>query len=247
MFYLVKQDSYTLFKRVAKYWDIMPEVVDVTHQRPKTLSFTSSDTTWNHHFWDATKRITKLKDGKEVGLVDGTFVMYVRYNEKDVYIPLIARIDWYKERQLKKNYILEFQKKIKKSLTKKKIVVAVGGKSIDLVKANLAGTDVSLKIKGNISVDGQVIFEDKEQVNINMNQNKSWDLEIEQTQKFDIEGNIGDRWTIEVEQDSEADFDWENNMFLKYKGEKNDIFQKAEAGNISLNLPSTKICISREW
>ena len=40
--------------------------------------------------------------------------------------------------------------------------------------------------------------------------------------------------------DSEADFAWENNMFLKYKGEPNDIFQKAEAGNISLNLPSTK-------
>ena len=81
--------------------------------------------------------------------------------------------------------------------------------------------------------------------NTNMNQNKSWDLDIEQTQKFDIEGTIGDRWTIEVEQDSEADFDWENNMFLKYKGESNDIFQKAEAGNISLNLPSTKFaCLS---
>ncbi len=234
-----EQDSYILFERVAQYWDIMPEVVDVVHQRPKTLSLTTTDTTWNSHFWDATKRISKLKDGKEAGLVDGTFVMYVRYNKKDVYIPLIARIDWYKERQLKKNYIVEFQKKIKKSLTKKNRSGG-GGKSIDLVKANLAGTDVSLKIKGNISVDGQVIFEDKEQVNINMNQNKSWDLDIEQTQKFDIEGNIGDRWTIEVEQDSEADFDWENNMFLKYKGEKNDIFQKAEAGNISLNLPSTK-------
>ncbi len=42
-------------------------------------------------------------------------------------------------------------------------------------------------------------------------------MDIEQTQRFNIEGTIGDRWTIEVEQDSEADFDWENNMFLKYK------------------------------
>ena len=44
-----------------------------------------------------------------------------------------------------------------------------------------------------------------------MNQ-KKLDLDIEQTQKFDIEGTIGDRWTNFSEQDSEADFDWENNI-----------------------------------
>jgi hypothetical protein len=174
-----------------------------------------------------------------VGLIDGTFILFQRYSGQDVLIPMVSRIEWYKKRQLRQNYITEFQKKIKKTLTKKNRGSS-SGKSIDLVNASVAGTNVALKIKGNITVDGQIIFEDKEQVNTNMNQNKSWDLDIEQTQKFDIEGTIGDRWTIEVEQDSEADFDWENNMFLKYKGEKNDIFQKAEAGNISLNLPSTK-------
>lgn len=233
------QDSYVYFERTIQYWDFLPEINDVQHNRPKTLSFKTSEENWNNHFWDATKRVNKLKTGKEAGLIDGTFILFLRYSGKDVIVPMISSIDWYKKRQLRMNYISEFQKKIKKTLTKKNRSTG-SGKSIDLVNASVAGTNVALKIKGNITVDGQVIFEDKEQVNTNMNQNKSWDLDIEQTQKFDIEGTIGDRWTIEVEQDSEADFDWENNMFLKYKGEPNDIFQKAEAGNISLNLPSTK-------
>ncbi|MBT5078035.1 MAG: cell surface protein SprA, partial [Candidatus Marinimicrobia bacterium] len=234
-----EQDSYVNFERTIQYWDFLPEVNDIEHIRPKTLSFKTSDENWNHHFWDATKRVTKLKSGKETGLIDGTFILFQRYSGQDVLIPMVSSIEWYKKRQLRQNYITELQKKIKKTLTKKNRGGS-SGKSIDLVNASVAGTNVALKIKGNITVDGQIIFEDKEQVNTNMNQNKSWDLDIEQTQKFDIEGTIGDRWTIEVEQDSEADFDWENNMFLKYKGEKNDIFQKAEAGNISLNLPSTK-------
>ena len=233
------QDSYVYFERTIQYWDFLPEVNDIQHNRPKTLSFTTSNENWNHHFWNATKRVTKLKSGKETGLIDGTFILFQRYSGQDVLIPMVSSIEWYKKRQLRQNYISEFQKKIKKTLTKKNRNSGPG-KSIDLVNASVAGTNVALKIKGNITVDGQVIFEDKEQVNTNMNQNKSWDLDVEQTQKFDIEGTIGDRWTIEVEQDSEADFDWENNMFLKYKGEPNDIFQKAEAGNISLNLPSTK-------
>ena len=233
------QDSYVYFERTIQYWDFLPEVKDLQHSRLKTLSFKTSNENWNNHFWDATKRVSKLKSGKEVGLIDGTFILFQRYSGQDVLIPMVSSIEWYKKRQLRQNYISEFQKKNMKTLTKKNRSSG-SGKSIDLVNASVAGTNVALKIKGNITVDGQVIFEDKEQVNTNMNQNKAWDLDIEQTQKFDIEGTIGDRWTIEVEQDSEADFDWENNMFLKYKGEPNDIFQKAEAGNISLNLPSTK-------
>ena len=49
-----------------------------------------------------------------------------------------------------------------------------------------------------------------------------------------------DTYQIKAKQDSEADFNWENDLTIKWKGNKNDILQSAEAGNISLSLPSTQ-------
>ena len=62
------QDSYVYFERTIQYWDFLPEVKDVQHSRLKTLSFKTSNANWNNHFWDATKRVSKLKSGKEVEL-----------------------------------------------------------------------------------------------------------------------------------------------------------------------------------
>ena len=78
-------------------------------------------------------------------------------------------------------------------------------------------------------------------VGINKKQNKSWDLDIEQTQRFNIEGTIGDRVSIKAHQDSEADFSFENDLNISYKGKKNDILKKVEAGNIGLQLPSSQL------
>ena len=113
------QDSYVFFEKSIQYWDFFPGVNDVQYANPKTLSFKTSNENWNNHFWDATKRVTKLKSGKEVGLIDGTFILYERYNDNDILLPMVSSIEWYKKRQLGKNYISEFQNNIKRTLTKK--------------------------------------------------------------------------------------------------------------------------------
>ena len=38
-----------------------------------------------------------------------------------------------------------------------------------------------------------------------------------------------------------SDFDWENSLLLEYTGDENEMIKKITAGNISLNLPGTKI------
>ena len=70
-------------------------------------------------------------------------------------------------------------------------------------------------------------------------------LDIEQTQRFNIEGTIGDRVSIKAHQDSEADFSFENDLNITYKGKKNDILKKVEAGNIG--LAASIIPISKCW
>ena len=229
-----------LFEKSISYWiwhywslDPFSDSYLVDRKRLKPLNIKTTYTGWYSRFLNPIKRITKLKKNFEAGLVDNTIVLYTRYDGVDILPPFIATMDWYKEQRVAYNNRIEFQKYIIKNLLSEK--ANTSGKNI-VFDYGL----VSLKINGNISVDGKMIFQDKDLVSLNQNNNKSWDLDVEQTQRFNIEGNIGDYFTIEVQQDSEADFAWENNMFLKYKGKDNDIFKSAEAGNISLNLPSTR-------
>ena len=55
---------------------------------------------------------------------------------------------------------------------------------------------------------------------MNQTENSNWDLDIEQTQRFNIEGNIGDRVSIKAHQDSEADFSFENDLNISHEGER---------------------------
>ena len=66
-------------------------------------------------------------------------------------------------------------------------------------------------------------------------------MEVEQTQSFSLESIIGNKLSIKADQNSMSDFDWENSLLLEYKGDENEIIKNITAGNISLNLPGTKI------
>ena len=111
-------------------------------------------------------------------------------------------------------------------LTKKSQGRSGGGKGISLINRQIGETNVELNISGNISIDGGLVLEEKDLITTNLRESKTWDLEIEQTQRFAIDGNIGDRIFVKIKQDSEADFTWENDLTIEYKGQKNDILQK---------------------
>ena len=98
----------------------------------------------------------------------------------------------------------------------------------------------SLRVSGNVNINGKMVFQDQELVRSTLNQTQNTHLEFDQKQNLNIQGKIGDRITVAMDQDSERDFDWENNIRISYEGHEDDIIQKVEAGNISLSLPSTK-------
>ena len=185
-------------------------------------------------------KLRKFKKGKELSLIDNHFIMYHRYEEVDIFHPVIISFEDYKNLALKQKFTDSFYKEVVKKLKQKRGPNTFGSKSLTLLSRDVAGTNLALNIDGNISISGQLIFEDKDLVNLNSNESKSWDLDINQTQKFNVEGTIGDKLKVNVSQDSEADFDWQNNMIITYEGDENEIIQEVEAGNISLNLPSTQ-------
>ncbi len=107
------------------------------------------------------------------------------------------------------------------------------------------GSDrVRLRVTGNISFDLSGRSEEREGASVSAVQDRaSFSPRFSQTQQFTIEGKIGEKVTVSVEQNSEATFDFENTLRLRYDGDEDEIVQSIEAGNIGLSLPSTKYVI----
>jgi len=107
------------------------------------------------------------------------------------------------------------------------------------------GSDrVRLRVTGNISFDLSGRSENRSGSAVSAIEDRgSFSPRFNQTQQFTIEGKIGEKVTVSVEQNSEATFDFENTLKLRYEGDEDEIIQSIEAGNIGLSLPSTKYVI----
>lgn len=99
---------------------------------------------------------------------------------------------------------------------------------------------VGLDVTGNIDINGGFRNESRSQVRTAMNRGSNNSFKMEQTQRFNVSGHIGDKVTIDIDQDSERAFDFENRIGLHYEGYEDEIIKSIEAGNISISLPGTR-------
>lgn len=113
-------------------------------------------------------------------------------------------------------------------------------RQIELKVADIAGQSVSLRISGNININGKLQNQSRSQVRTGIREGRSTTFIIDQKQQLNIEGRIGDRINLLVDQDSEREFDFENNLRILYTGNEDEIVQKIEAGNVTLSLPATQ-------
>ncbi len=106
------------------------------------------------------------------------------------------------------------------------------------------GGTVGLDVSGDISIKGGFRNEKRSQVKTALNRGSDNSFKMEQTQRFNVSGHVGEKVTIKVDQDSERTFDFENNINLEYQGYEDEIIQTIQAGNISLSLPGTRFVTS---
>jgi cell surface protein SprA len=102
------------------------------------------------------------------------------------------------------------------------------------------GETLSLNVKGNITIDGRMRNEKRSQVKTAINRGPNTSFQMKQTQRFNVEGKIGQNVSVFVDQDSERPFEFENAIKLNYSSDEDGIIQKIEAGNVALSLPSTR-------
>ena len=240
--------TYVSFGKTYEYWNQLDFIVNPFSKHKSSINLLSEHPHLENQFYDhvsgtfklESRKIRDLKVGYNPGIIDDTVLMFYQYKGTDLKIGAIYTIEKYIQFAFEDNLRKEFFKEFLKKLKNWDLTQNSSGQSLTLIKSQIGETDVELNINGNINFDGAVIFSDKELIQTNQRDNKSWDLDINQTQQFNIDGRIADKWIIKAVQNSESEFNWENDMKLQYEGGENDIFKYLEAGNISLRLPSTE-------
>ena len=160
----------------------------------------------------------KIKKDDEAGLINGTLLLFHRYETNDLQKPAIMTFNWYYDKALEFKAHDELKKSYVKRIKNIHNTANAGGKDLRLLNTQIGNTDLEIAINGYITINGDLVFANKDLVTTNQRESKNWDLSIEQTQRFNIMGNVGDRFFIDIKQDSEADFTWENDLKIEYRG-----------------------------
>ncbi len=157
-------------------------------------------------------------------------------------IPFTSPVEFYFTQMLTSNR----EKNFLQTFTASQRSVSIGTKSGRGQAMEVIGVDVgdfgrvSLHAKGNVKISGKMVFQDQQLVRSSINETQNTHLEFDQKENFNVQGKVGDRVSVLMDHDSERDFDWENNIRISYDGQEDEIIQKVEAGNVSLNLPGSQ-------
>jgi hypothetical protein len=104
------------------------------------------------------------------------------------------------------------------------------------------GQGANLNVSGSeqITFGGSTTYQVNEQVTEFGKRSKFPTLDMKQQLKLDLNGTVGEKIHVTVHHDSDIDTPLENRIKLRYDGNEDEIVQKIEMGNTSLNLPGSR-------
>ncbi len=101
--------------------------------------------------------------------------------------------------------------------------------------------EVDLRVNGQANVNAGFDYRKSDQ-QISATGNPSQiDPDFQQDLRLGITGTIGDKMQVDVDWDTDNEFEYQNQVRLKYTGYEDEIIQSVEAGNVFLETPSTLI------
>jgi len=118
---------------------------------------------------------------------------------------------WEYWHQYKTKYLFEdpTRKRQGRSGLKIDIPVRIKSKMFDQI---FGGERVSLIVTGDITINGGFRHEKRSEVRTAYNRGSDYNFKMNQTQRFIVEGRVGEKVTVSVNQDSERPFEFENGV-----------------------------------
>lgn len=100
---------------------------------------------------------------------------------------------------------------------------------------------INLHISGAVDITGAWRNEKTEQLILSRLGSVRNEPDFSQQVQINVGGTIGDKLNITADWNTQRQFEFENQLKIKYKGYDDEIIQSVEAGNVSLQTPSSLI------
>lgn len=101
--------------------------------------------------------------------------------------------------------------------------------------------EVNLKVNGTANLNLGASIQKTENPQIPPDRQTQIDPTFNQNLKLNIQGTIGDKLSIQTNWDTEAAFDFQNRVNILYSGYENEILQRLELGNVSMETGNSLI------
>ena len=101
--------------------------------------------------------------------------------------------------------------------------------------------EVNLEVNGTASMNVGASIQKTENPSISPDRQTQVDPTFEQSLQLNIQGTIGDKLTIQTDWDTERAFDFMNRVNIVYEGYEDEILQRLEMGNVSMQTGNSLI------
>ncbi|MBS1493756.1 MAG: cell surface protein SprA [Bacteroidetes bacterium] len=172
------------------------------------------------------------------------------FNGEDIKAPLVMSIDAYlkllgeqKQRSIFNDIVsAKFQGNTQDDLSKlfekiTNITIPLPFKSETI----FGPPTINLSINGIIDITASYQKITSEQTNTQVSDNTQNNINFKQDVQVTARGKVGDKLSIDADWNTTRTFDFENQLKLKYEGYADEVIQKIEAGNVSLDTRSSLI------
>ena len=114
----------------------------------------------------------------------------------------------------------------------------VGGQLFDRV---FGGNTIDIKPQGSTELTFGVISNRRDDPFISQRLRRTTNFDFDMKIQMSVQAKIGDKIEFNTNYNTEATFDFENKLKLKYEGKEDEIIKLIEAGNINMPINSTLI------
>ncbi|MFH1160257.1 MAG: cell surface protein SprA [bacterium] len=116
--------------------------------------------------------------------------------------------------------------------------IHIPGKVFETIFGN---NTVDIRPQGSAEIKFGIVSNRRDDPALNTKQRRQTNFDFDERIQMNVIAKIGDKIEFRASYNTEATFDFENTLKLKYEGKEDDIIQLIEAGNVNMPLSSTLI------
>jgi len=116
--------------------------------------------------------------------------------------------------------------------------IHIPGKVFETIFGN---NTVDIRPQGSAEINFGIISNRRDDPMLNTRQRRQTNFDFDEKIQMNVIAKIGDKIEFKVNYNTEATFDFENKLKLKYEGKEDDIIQLIEAGDVNLPLNTSLI------